>query len=83
MKTNSSVDNLHFEMTDLEDQSLSIFSWQGWSLWVFKCFLAFCGLICIIGRFLIIHYIQKYAPKQRPINRMILVDQVCKFIAFA
>ena len=73
---NSTDDFEYLQIIAIEDNSLLIFSWQGWSVGVFKCFLGICGLTCIIGRSLIINFILKYAPKQRPINTMILVDQV-------
>ena len=39
---------------------------------------AICSVIVISGEAMIIIYIGKYAPKDRAINKIILVDQVSK-----
>ena len=63
-------------VSTIEDQYLPIFKWQGWPIWLFLIFLATCGVISVGGRIMVIYYMKKYAQKNRPINIMILYDQV-------
>ena len=40
-------------------------------------FSSICIIATIVGEVMIIYYIVKYAPKERPINKLVLIDQVC------
>ena len=68
--------NQSFEIIHIEDHSLTFFRWEEWISKLLTFFLAICALVSIIGTTMIIFYIAKHAPKERPINRMILIDQV-------
>ena len=74
---NSSVfDELDNQIIEIHDHSLSLLNWPGWQLSLYLLFLAICSVIAIGGRTMIIYYLLRHAPKERPINKMILVDQV-------
>ena len=64
------------DLQDLEDHKLSYFKWEWWQLYLFIVYYSICSVIAIAGQIMIVFYISKYAPKDRPINKMILVDQV-------
>ena len=67
---------LVIDIDELKDHSLVIYRLQWWELVLGISFYTICAVIGTGGSFLIIFYIVKYAPKDRPINRMILVDLV-------
>ena len=69
-----------FQITQIVDHGISIFRWQEWKSNLFLVFLGSCIVIAIGGQGMIIFYIGRYATKERPINRMILVDQVGNYI---
>ena len=78
----SELENLDFQIIDVENFSLSIFEIQGVQFGILMSFYVIFALITITGEAMIIYYIQKYSPKEQSINRMILVDQVCKDLIF-
>ena len=67
---------LVIDIDELKDHSLVIFRLQWWELVLGISFYTICAVIGAGGSVLIIFYIIKYAPKDRPINKMILVDLV-------
>ena len=69
--------NQMFEIIDIENHSLSIFGMQGLQFSFLITFYVIFSLIVITGEAMIVFYIKNYSPKERSINRMILVDQVC------
>ena len=68
-------DNITIEV---EDQSLAVFQWQDWRSTLFCCLLIIFGVIPSVGgKGMIVHYIiSRNAFKGRPINLMLLIDQV-------
>ena len=68
--------NQTFFANEIIDHSFSLLKWKNWEISILVLFLTICTIVAIVGQTMVIHYIQKYAPKQRPINRIILVDQV-------
>ena len=68
--------NQMFEIIDIENHSLSIFGMQGLQFSFLITFYVIFSLIVITGEAMIVFYIKNYSPKERSINRMILVDQV-------
>ena len=73
------INNSKIQIDSLEDHSLTIFRWQGWPYSFLVCFLSVCAMVTIVGKMMIIYYMTNYAPKRRPINWIILFDQVsCK-----
>ena len=50
---------------------------QYWQLVLLICYYSICASIAIVGEALVIFYILQHAPKERPLNKMILIDQVC------
>ena len=78
----SELENLDFQIIDVENFSLSIFKIQGVQFGILMSFYVIFALITITGEAMIIYYIQKYSPKEQSINKMILVDQVCKDLIF-
>ena len=70
------VEDEIFQIVFVEDQTAAIFKFEWWKIWLVFILYAICSIIVICGQAMIIIYIGKYAPKDRAINRMILVDQV-------
>ena len=69
-------DDEQYQIIETEDHNLSIYKLEKWQSNILVSFLCVCLVIDIVGKGMIIFYIGNYAPKERPINRMILVDQV-------
>ena len=72
------VEHQIFQITNFEDQTTAIFKWEWWQRCLVFVLYAICSGIVISGEAMIIIYIGKYAPKDRAINKIILVDQVSK-----
>ena len=70
------VGNETYQVIKVHDQSLSIFKWKALELNLLVFCMTILGLVCITGQGMIIRYIQKYAKKGRPFNKLILMDQV-------
>ena len=68
--------NQMFQIIDIENHSLSIFEMQGLQFGFLITFYVIFSLMVITGEAMIVFYIKTYSPKERSINRMILVDQV-------
>ena len=71
------VEHQIFQIINIEDQTTAIFKWEWWQRSLVFVLYTICSVIVISGEAMIIIYIGKYAPKDRAINRMIFVDQVC------
>ena len=41
-------------------------------------FNTFCLIVTAVGEGMVIYYIIRHAPRERPINKLVLIDQVCK-----
>ena len=65
-----------FQIVFIEDNTAAIFKLERWKIWLVFMLYTICSVTVISGQAMIIIYIGKYAPKNRAINRMILVDQV-------
>ena len=65
-----------FEITNFKDQTVLVYKLELWKLCLLIFFYAFFALVATCGGLMIVWYIKGYAPKNRPINRMILIDQV-------
>ena len=65
-----------FQIVFVTDETAAIFRLERWNLWLVFLLYTICSITVIGGQAMIIIYIGKYAPKNRAINRMILVDQV-------
>ena len=72
----SRVENYDFQIVNIENHSLTTLTWQGMKLYVLIGIIVFNALVGIFGEATIIFYIKKYSPEGRPINKLILVDQV-------
>ena len=70
------VEHQIFQIINVEDQTTAIFKWEWWQRCLVFVLYAICSVIVISGEAMIIIYIGKYAPKERAINKIILVDQV-------
>ena len=70
------LESEEFQISDIKDHSIPIFKLQYWQLVLFICYYSVCAIITIVGEALVIFYIARHAPKNRPLNRMILIDQV-------
>ena len=70
------IQELAINIDELKAHSLIIYRLQRWELVLGVSFYTICAVIGTRGSILIIFYIVKYAQKDRPINRMILVDLV-------
>ena len=51
---------------------------DGEKLDMFFMFSTFCFIVTAVGEAMVIYYIARHAPKERPINILVLIDQVCK-----
>ena len=76
MKTSESTNQM-YHIIDIENHSLSIYGMQGLQFGFLITFYLIISLTVITGEAMIVFYIKNYSPKERSINRMILVDQVC------
>ena len=65
-----------FQISNIEDHAVPFFKLQYWQLVLLICYYSICASIAIVGEALVIFYILQHAPKERPLNRMILIDQV-------
>ena len=70
------LESEEFQISDIKDHSLPIFKLQYWQLVLFICYYSVCAIITIVGEAMVIFYIVQHAPKNRPLNRMILIDWV-------
>ena len=70
------LESEEFQISDIKDHSVPIFKLQYWQLVLFICYYSVCAIITIVGEALVIFYIVQHAPKNRPLNRMILIDWV-------
>ena len=68
-----------FNVSELDDYTASVFLWDTPSRIVFATFLMSLLIVECIMRSLMINFIKFYAPS-RPINKMMLVDQVCQLV---
>ena len=64
---------------DEEDYTLSVYKLELWKLGLLTFIYISFALVSNSGHLMIIWYIKWHAPKKRPINRMIFVDQVYLF----
>ena len=72
------LDDQIFNIINVEDQTVAIFNWEWWKICLLLGLYLISASVALSGQIMIIIYIMKYAPKGRPINEMILVDQVYK-----
>ena len=70
------TNNFFFYFSELVDKSVKLIEWNGIYSVAFISFSAVCVSVCLVSRTLVINYIYRYAPNCRPINKMILVEQV-------
>ena len=70
------INNSNIQIDSLEDHSLTIFRCQSWPYGFLIGFLTVSTMVTIVGKMMIIYYMTNYAPKRRPINWIILFDQV-------
>ena len=45
---------------------------------LFFIYSTFCFIVTAIGEAMVIYYTARHAPKERPINKLVLIDQVCE-----
>ena len=70
------LDDQIFNIINVEDQTVAIFNWEWWKICLLLGLYLISASVALCGQVMIIIYIMKYAPKGRPINELILVDQV-------
>ena len=75
-----SVTDEKFEIANVTDHMVSVYRLPLLKLSVLISFFVIFSILGKIGQLMIIWYLKEYAPKNRPINRMILVDQVRNFL---
>ena len=71
------IESAVFKIEDREDNTIPVYKLEFWKLCLLISFHIIFAMMANTGQVMIIWYIRWYAPKQRPINRMILVDMVC------
>ena len=79
MLDNVSIIHPGLEGLNLEDESVRVIQWHGFFSIILIGLLSVCGVVSTSGKVMIIHFILTKAPK-RPLNKMILFDQVRIFI---
>ena len=57
-------------------KSIQIIQWDGIKSILLISSMMICGFIGFVVKGLIIDYVFRYAPKNRPINTLIAIDQV-------
>ena len=65
-----------FEWFKRQDESIPLIEWDGWASIGILFIVIISSCINIVCKGLIIHYTWNYAPKGRPINALILFEQV-------
>ena len=65
-----------FEWFKRQDESIPLIEWDGWESIGILIIVIISSCINIICKGLIIHYTWNYAPKGRPLNALILFEQV-------
>ena len=61
------------------DENLYLFdNLYSWKSELFFLSKAFCDIATICGEGMIVYYISRHAPKERQINKLVLIDQVCE-----
>ena len=68
-----------FHWIHRKDQTITLFEWEGLQSVLVIVYTLIMGITNIVCKVLIINYIWRYAPKDRPINNMMLVEQVKEF----
>ena len=74
--------NSLFQIVDVEDKSVNLIVWDGFYSITLISFVLICGSVCLTSRILVVNYIYRYAPKDRPINTMTLMEQVSNIFVF-
>ena len=67
--------------TNFGNESIELVKWTGVRSVVLVIFTTFIGLVGMISKGLIIIYVLGFAPKNRPINTLMLFEQVSEFHA--
>ena len=65
--------------THLVNESIQLVKWTGVNSVILVIFTIFIGLVGMISKGLIINYVLRFAPKNRPINTLMLFEQVSKY----
>ena len=68
--------NFLLKLIEVKEEYMNLIEWDGLYSVAFISFVAICGSICLLSRVLVINYIYRYAPKDRPVNTMTLFEQV-------
>jgi len=64
------------QLVEITDESVQVIKWEGlWSVLVIT-FVAICCLVTLFSKSLMLIYIKFFAPKARPINKMIFWSTV-------
>ena len=70
---------IELNFTDLSDETPNVFQWDGYKVIAIVTSLILLLSVSSISKCTIIHYISVYAPS-RPINTMMLIDQIVQLI---
>ena len=65
-----------FEWFKRQDESIPLIEWDGWVSIGILVIVVITNFFNIVCKGLIIHYTWNYAPKGRPLNALILFEQV-------
>ena len=64
------------QIDQLDNYSLPMFQWPEWKSKSVVLLSTISIVFSLCGKGMIVYYIKTYAPKDRPINKMFLIDQV-------
>ena len=76
MKTKDTIKSSKMESFEVATNSLSLLKFESWSSYGLIIGLSLSLAIGFILKSLVINYVLFHAPKDRPLNRLILLDQV-------
>ena len=77
MTQNKTIHNLKDE-----DDFMAFDNWQEWKSDLSILISTICAVTTVSGQGMIINYITRHAPKKRPINKLVLIDQVSTIETF-
>lgn len=63
-------------LESFDSELIQIYQWGNWKSPILLGLLAVTQIFSLGGKTMIINYIARYAPRERPINTVMMIDQV-------
>ena len=64
------------KLEDFSNQEMQIFKWEAFKTQFLLALLVTTQVFSLGGKTMIINYVARFAPRERPINTLIMIDQV-------